>query len=199
MRGHIIGLTGRAGSGKSTVAEMISEIRGDWMVVSEGIADRLKISAARSLGMDASDRDLIKNMESLKIDGSVSWEMGPHGGEMTGRRYLQLYGTEAHRDIFGSDFWIDQILPDPNSPTFGREDEFDLLVLTDVRYENEVKRIWECGGDVWMIHRSEVDPLPGNHRSESFDLVPDVDMMNDGSLDDLRRAVERELSMWVSA
>ena len=30
---------------------------------------------------------------------------------MTFREFLQRYGTEAHRDVFGKDFWLEYTLP----------------------------------------------------------------------------------------
>jgi len=138
-------------------------------------------------------------MDSLKIDGSVSWEMGPHHSEITGRRYLQLYGTEAHREVFGDNFWIDQALPDPCAPYYGRKDPFDLLVFTDVRYQNEAERIRECGGEVWLIDRPSVEDLPDSHASENIDFHVDTRIINNGTLDDLHDAVDRELCYSVLA
>lgn len=112
-----------------------------------------------------------------------------------GRTWLQNYGTESHRDIFGWDFWIDQLLP---LPTTGRPESLPawwtnfnvrpIAIIADVRFENEILRTRELGGDVWLIKRDSVES--DGHRSEQLfpELCTHV-VDNNGSLDDLRDAV----------
>lgn len=153
----IIGLTGKLMSGKDTVYGFIQEWakKNGREAERDAFADRLKLSAGRALGYK---EDEIQWMNDLKQDGSKIIIQIPeqHGyyytHEITGREYLQYYGTEAHRDVFDTDFWVDAVLPFSGVKYNGR-DPYDILVITDVRFPNEAKRIRECGGEVWQIIR----------------------------------------------
>ena len=99
----MIGLHGRMGSGKDTVLERLQVLQpGRFERVS--FADPLKRSAAALLGVS------VEKLEEWKRDEEALLCFGNaenfDAGCMTVRKYLQRYGTEAHRDIFGSDFWV---------------------------------------------------------------------------------------------
>lgn len=152
----VIALTGAARAGKGTTAELIvdllREVEGCYAKV-EGFADRLKVSAARALGFDGDDDACIAFCDWLKIEGSVqvlnqTGKLHANVGPLTGRHFLQCYGTEAHRNVFAEDFWLDAVLP----PTLDRND-CDLLVIHDLRFANEAQRVRDYGGEVWQVVR----------------------------------------------
>lgn len=177
----IIGLTGHARAGKDTVAEFLLEMA-EGRAVRQGFADALKVSACRALGIAGSDPELIEFCNWLKTEGSVLVfdKLGQTKSRQTGRSFLQCYGTEAHREVFGDDFWLDAVLPE------GRED-FDVLVIPDVRFENEARRIIDRGGEVWRIERPDLS-ANDTHASE-LPLPPELvsaTIVNDGTLDVLR-------------
>lgn len=192
MNGYIVGLCGHAGAGKDEVARIVAELRSDWVVRRDAFADRLKISAARALGFYYSDEESIKAMNDLKINGNVACSWSTGSLTISGRTFMQLYGTESHRDVFGENFWVDHVLPNPELAFFGRDDAFDMLVVTDVRFPNEVERVRACGGMVWLVDRPSVAPKDDNHRST---IIPDHDVVvdNSGDLDDLRDTVQTAL------
>lgn len=190
MNGYVVGLAGHAGAGKDEVARIIAELRPDWIVRRDAFADRLKVSAARALGYSCSDQEAIEIMNHIKECGWIETDSRDYATKVCGRTFLQLYGTEAHRDVFGEDFWVDQVLPNSCAGFFGREDAFDLLVVTDVRFPNEVAR-----GLVWLVDRPSVTPKDGDpdHRSS---VIPDHDLVvdNSGDLDHLRDEVRVALT-----
>lgn len=199
MNQYVLGLAGAAGAGEGTVARMIVDIRPDWIVVVDHFADRLKISAARALGLQGDHHDLIQQMNMLKMGGGImtTIECEQEDGGLIetyidGRRYLQLYGTEAHRDLFGPDFWVDQVLPDYSSSDFGRDGQFDLLVIPDVRFPNEVERIRACGGEVWLV-TGRSGATTGHVSEQEVDHT--VVIENTGTIERLRDEVRRELTM----
>lgn len=199
MNGYLVGLTGHAGSGKDEIARIIADLRPDWVVRRDALADLLKISAASALGLRCSNEKKIRAMDSLRLDGEIVMRRAEDHSRpqvrITGRGFLQNYGTEAHRDLFGKDFWIDRMLPDPSLAFFGREDIFDLLVVTDVRFSNEVERVRACGGLVWLVDRPSVAPKDGDPRHRST-IIPDYDLVvdNSGDLDHLRDEVRIALA-----
>lgn len=72
--------------------------------------------------------------------------------------------------------------------TIGRH---DLVVFSDIRFQNEVEMIHEGGGQVWRINRDTSDGIPAIHASEVQDLEGvDLEIMNVGTLGDLRDRVQ---------
>lgn len=218
----LIGLNGEAESGKDTGFDFIKEWgeKNNKVAKRDAFADRLKISAAAALGWEPEldiGLDPIEFCNLLKNDGSVIQVIvePPLDAddlsvtyEISGREYLQFYGTEAHRDVFANDFWVDAVLPTGEACT-ARGDFYpewhenfkdgdlgyeqyvaDLCVVTDVRFPNEAERVKELGGVVWKIDR-EV-PGAGDHPSEQtldpelIDLIID----NNGGLDDYQMMIE---------
>lgn len=206
----LIGLHGKAKSGKDTVYQMIAEdFSGPRVkVVRDAFADRLKISAARAIGFDGTTEECIALCNDIKSRGVLTTEYGPNDEfiSITGREFLQYYGTEAHRQVFAENFWVDAVLPNWHDDDYGREDELtrdDILVITDVRFPNEAERILECGGAVWHLVRPDAD-VGDTHASEQVlpsDLIT-ATVENLTSLDALRAKVHmafyNELAMQVA-
>ena len=209
----LIGLTGKRGSGKNTVGEFIK----DWAQENgekaqlQGFADRLKLSFARIFVPDATLEealtfcDTIKNIGSIKHDTLLPQELFDRFGVknvITGREALQHYGTEAHRDIFGTDFWVDQLLApggstNESSPEWVStwDSDTDYAIVTDLRFPNEADRILELGGFVYEIRRPELDSQEDAHASEQ--KLDDAYMYgffdNNSSLEDLKSEVFLEM------
>ena len=172
----IIGVTGRAGAGKDTVHRILDEQFADYPVNRLAFADLLKDSAMASLGLKYASAAAFKQSGSIKITiGSTEFEM-------SGREYLQRYGAEAHREIFGKDFWIDA--------AFERLQK-GVTIVTDVRFDNEATAIRAFGGMVWKIERPGDEIAESGHSSEQgvSDSLVDQFLINDGSIDDLRTQV----------
>lgn len=211
MEPILIGLGGVAESGKDTTFELIEQwcLTHGYSAVREAFADRLKISAAHALGVFDNEVDFCNDLKEdrSRIDiRMVTPGEGPNTlvHNLKGREFLQYYGTEAHREVFGTDFWIDAVLPlgseTPNGP-FAWWNNFrydlgksggvaDFCVITDVRFLNEAERIKDLGGQVWRLERNtgasdehvSEQELPGN----MIDIVID----NNGTMKELWHGVE---------
>ena len=185
---RIIGLTGFARSGKDTVAALIAEHL-DGSVRTVAFADLIKVSAARSLGVlrhpdDVGSEAVRRWADAFKTGHSIEIKdaQGRVVHSLSGRQYLQRYGSEAHRDLFGDDFWVDQIQWEPDC---------DLLIFTDCRFENEAEAIRARGGEVWRVNRPS--SRAGVHISEvalPSELV-DIELINAGTIQDLALSVGR--------
>jgi hypothetical protein len=118
-----------------------------------------------------------------------SWSIG----EISGREALQRYGTEGHRDVFGSDFWVDQVLPHGDTGYVQRA--YVLIVITDCRFPNEAARVLQQGGEVWRINRDEAKPA-GEHASEVplDDLLVSREIDNNGTLKELEQNLRNALT-----
>lgn len=184
----LIGLTGVAGSGKDTVCELIRDwgAREGVTVRREAFADRLKLSAARLFFPEIELDAAVGWANGLKLCGAVT---SPHV-TITGREFLQRYGTESHREVFGTDFWVDAALA-----TYDEAAPGSVLVVTDVRFPNEAQAIHGRLGEIWRIVRPGAG-VPGNHPSEAPLPGSAVNLIlsNRGTIEDLRVDVDHLMS-----
>ncbi len=187
----LIGLNGRLNSGKDTVYKILKEELGAaYNVERVAFADKLKESAAAALGMSVDLVEYLKNKEDWHYrpdDGS--WRPYGYARPFNMRTFLQRYGTEAHRDIFGQDFWIDAALPRDFSHA-GR-----TVIVTDMRFPNEQDRVRALGGYCALITRPEREGVAGNHPSEQTLTCFDWTIRNTGDLEELK---EKVMEMWGS-
>ena len=145
----LIGLNGRIGAGKDTAKDRIL------MITEQGSQERavlsfaapLKESAAALLNITLAELEALKlNPEAtIFVNLPPSATTGLRRQEMTGRQYLERYGTEAHRNVFGEDFWLEQALP----TTLDHSNM--IVIFTDCRFPNEAQRVREMGGIVVEI------------------------------------------------
>jgi hypothetical protein len=153
----------------------------------------LKVSALAALGIDTADP--LGVCDKLKEEGHIRWSYGPPSehGDITGREYLQKYGTEAHRDVFGQNFWVNVCLPE------GFIHAAQVVVVTDVRFPNEAERIHELGGHVWQIIRPSKDERDAHASEQPLDerLIDGI-IHNDGNLDDLKKSVGIQLTETIN-
>jgi hypothetical protein len=172
----IVGLTGAKGSGKDTVGAYLVK---EHAFERKAFADPLKQSIAALFGIAFSDIDKLKNDPEAFV------------GVYTFRTFIQRYGTEAHRDVFGQNFWVDITLP------LGGYYPGRAIVVTDVRFRNEAERVRYLGGYNWHIHRKAAPENPLQHSSELFDYDDLIDshIHNDDTLQELFDNVERTLSL----
>ena len=73
------------------------------------------------------------------------------------------------------------------------------VVITDCRYDDEAEAVRAAGGKVVRIVRPSLPEPTDSHTSESgiSDHLVDREIVNDGTLDDLRAAAE-ELVRWAA-
>lgn len=161
----LIGLTGTAGSGKDTVYAMLDELYGDEILVERvSPADLLYDSAAAALGVRTTDLEHWKRQD-VWIQVYDRSRPGLLAAQ-TVRSFLQRYGTEAHRDIFGQDFWVKAL-----TPSLVGHDGI-IMAVTGVRFPNEARAVREAGGVVVRVLGPETG-LPPHASEESLpdDLV----------------------------
>lgn len=139
----IVGITGYAGVGKDTLADLLCEN-----------TDFHKLSFATKV------KDLYLRMapaETLELIEKRGWDFVKHHDRSV-RIAMQSLGS-ACRSTFGKDFWIRQAMPTK------RQIEHENFVFSDVRYINEAKAIWAEGGIIIRLKRDGVGPANA-HLSE---------------------------------
>lgn len=181
----MIGIHGKMGSGKDTLLERLRLRSAKFQ--RHSFADPLKRSAAVLLGMTD------EQLDKWKRDGSYRVRV-THDGytvkDLTIRTYLQRYGTEAHRDIFGDNFWVDQAMR-----VADQSPEDAIPVFTDVRFENEALAIIARGGRIIQVSGPDEDT--GEHASEKPLPIDLVDyMLGNSKRDDDFEALDAQVD-WL--
>jgi hypothetical protein len=166
MKRQIIGIAGKARSGKDTVASLLW-VHGGYTRLA--FADPVKMATQAMFGLTrAQTWD-----DELKEIPIARWGLSP-------RQMFQLVGTECVKPIFGDDIWIKRMLVDME---FLGEDN---IVIPDVRFETEADFIRMSGGKILHLVRPGVQSV-AKHVSESGVKVVEGDLaiVNDGTMEDL--------------
>lgn len=174
----LIGLAGRAGSGKDSVAEHLADAHN---ALRYAFATPIKGGLVAMLGLDPQDLE-----DRERKEQPIEW-LG-----RSPRYLLQTLGTQWGRELVAPDIWVRlarRVWAEAvTAPEYGYA---PALVLLDVRFPDEAEMIRELGG--WVVHLRRPDAPPvAEHVSEqplpfvAGDLVID----NGGTLDELRQLAD---------
>jgi hypothetical protein len=143
----IIGFVGFIGSGKDTAADYLVNFHG---FRRDSFANTLKDAVAAVFGWD---RVLLEGRTKEAREWREQqdeWWSNRLGKEITPRKILQYWGTEVCRQGFHDDIWIASL--ENKMRKTG-----DNIVISDVRFPNEIKAIKNAGGQVVRVVRGD-DP-----------------------------------------
>jgi hypothetical protein len=183
MAQRLIALCGYPGAGKDEIAKYLVERHG-WYRVS--FADPMRRAL---LAIDP----WVKVQEGVfhpltEIIDEWGWDYAKRAIPEI-RTLLQRMGTEAGRDIHGENCWVD-LASKLIKNTVGS------VVVTDLRFPNELAAVRKLGGTVVHVVRPGVGKV-NEHASEQMDYyeASHLAVSNDGDLGDLHRSVELVLAM----
>lgn len=178
----IVGLTGYAQVGKDTVGGIMKGLGFERLSFADGVREGMyalnPIVAHGSLTVE----DVLSPgpIRLREIVDRIGWEKAKQISEI--RQLLQRYGTEAGREIFGSDCWIQRALD--------KAEPFLAYVVTDVRFPNEAEAIRAKGGEIWRVDRPGYAPINSHASDVSVDEIePDRIIVNDGTVQELEALV----------
>ena len=168
---NLIGFAGRQGSGKDTCSDILVERHG---YIKFAFADAVKLSCKNLF--DLSDNQLWGTAKDIIDD---RYGQSP-------RQLMQKLGTDFVRHMVRESFWIDKFAE------WYADTDRDVVV-SDVRFQDEVDMIRKLGGRVFMVLRLSNQKLD-SHCSEQSELL-NVDGLinNNGSLDDLPAKLDEEI------
>ncbi len=178
---NVIGIAGKAGSGKDTIARMIScAINGEHGIGKEVIIASFAMPLKQycSYIFDVPLERFYVNKE----DVIPEYGMSP-------RDIMQKFGTDFIRQHFGDDFWInkmEKILSEYQTQGY------HTVIIPDVRFENEASFVRKLG-HVIHVERTNMEEIAlSNHVSEKgISVNPgDIIIRNDGTLGDLQMKVD---------
>jgi hypothetical protein len=135
----------------------------------------------------------IKEFEDFAFTELVDWfhRLGlHHASTLSPRVALQTLGSEWGRGRLGQDIWVNNILSRAKQAIV--DSDYTGVIISDVRFENELAAVKAAGGKVILVERPGKlpDTVGGSHASETeqqgFDKSAFSFMIqNDGSLSDL--------------
>lgn len=143
----IIGLAGKAGSGKDTAALLIQEILAERGLTSTKLSFASKLKDACSLFFGW-DRELLEHDFSYK-EGEIG-DPACDALRLSRREIMQKFGTDAVRNGLHPDAWIIILRL---AIERGEYDGYDVGLLPDCRFKNELKFVREMGGNLLRIER----------------------------------------------
>lgn len=145
----IIGFVGFIGSGKDTAADYLVNTHG---FRRDSFANTLKDAVAHVFGWD---RTLLegrtKEAREWREQVDTWWAARLNMPKLTPRWILQYWGTDVCRVAFHDDIWIASL--ENKMRKTG-----DNIVISDVRFPNEIKAIHNAGGQVIRVKRGD-DPI----------------------------------------
>jgi hypothetical protein len=202
----IIGISGKIGSGKDTLAMVIKKLFPEYDFQNKKFASKIKQITSLIIGCSVED---LENRKFKNTPLGFEWNKGiePNIKQMTPRLMLQLIGTECGRDIIHPNIWVNALFSDYiPKPLYAREStkisDFPNWIISDVRFPNEAKIIKEYGGILVRIERTiftneDTRPIGGvSHTSETaLDdwKTWDVIIGNNGTIKDLEDLAENAL------
>ncbi len=139
----ILGMVGFIGSGKGSVGDILQS---EYGFVQDSFASPLKDAVSKIFGWD-------RQMLEGATKESREWRELPDpfwsekfGYSFTPRLALQLMGTEAGRDVFHKDIWVISLL---------HRNQGKNVVITDVRFKNEIDLVKKNGGKIIRVIRGQ--------------------------------------------
>ena len=166
----LIGLGGYAYAGKDSIANVLEEM--GWF--------RTYMSAPLEQALLTLNPYIINEKFQIvryaELHAAVGYDESKKNPEV--RRLLQTLATEVVRNMFGDDVWIDlafaSLPPDAD------------VVITGIRYPNELEAIRHSGGKAYWVDRPGFGPV-NDHSSDNTLGPDDFDgiIPNHGTLEDL--------------
>jgi len=145
---NTIGLLGNIGSGKNTVAQYLAT-KG---CIPTSFAGPIKDLCTSVFGWP---RDMLEGEtdESREFRENIDlyWSKKLGIPNFTPRLALQLIGTEVMRDHFHPDIWLNSL----EYRVKKLHNENECVVISDVRFKNELDLIKRVGGTTILVQRDE--------------------------------------------
>ena len=165
---RLIGFAGRKGSGKDTCASVLVDSQ---HFERFAFADCMKRIC----------KDLF-DLTDDQLHGSAKDDPDERYGH-TPRHLLQMFGADFIRDMVSKDFWTEKFKRFIGE----RLDDDPPVVVSDVRFQNEVDVIRQLGGKVYLIQRNSL-LAEDSHQSEDVEKLQGISaiIVNDWDVKDLK-------------
>lgn len=171
MKLEIIGLTGKKFHGKDTAANIIAKY---------STSNVIRLSFAQPIKQALSFIHVIP-MDYFN-DPDLKEKPLPDWNGRTPRELAQWLGTDIYRNMFDRNIWIKNM--ELRIKKYLNSEMDTLILITDVRFEDEAEFVKNIGGNIWKIDRSQIIPISSDFH-ESEDGISDnmVDIFFDNNRD----------------
>ena len=162
-------------SGKSEVARFLVERYGYTVVPFAQTLKEALIPVLVALGYtDGQAKHLVTKAKATELPDI----------KLSVRQLLQTLGTEWGRQCVHPNLWL--------MCWQKRISQYDLVVVDDVRFENEAELVRSLGGELWKVERPGTTQVHGHISEGSLDTYEGFSTIlnNRGSLEELRLTVE---------
>lgn len=178
---YLIGITGKARSGKDTAARFFCQAGFRQTAFAEPVKQITAILCHEPL--ENFHDDVLKEQDTELL-------------AMARRKAMQLVGSEAVKPLFGDDIWTRHLIHRLNSGVYG-----DKVVVSDIRYDYEAQALLERGGYIIGMRRRGAG-LTGDAAQHSSEAGVNPDMVdffvdNDGSVGELSHELGKILNYVV--
>lgn len=146
---QVIGICGFIGSGKNTVGKILQEAGYKPVSFAETLKDATSVIFGWERALLEGDTD---ESRKFREQPDEFWS-GVFGYEFTPRFAMQKMGTEAGRNVFGEQIWVESVVK--KMYDIIKSEGETKFVITDVRFENEIKTIERLGGKIFEVARGE--------------------------------------------
>lgn len=185
----VIGVNGFKHAGKDTVANyLVSE----YGFKKYSFATMLKQAVAVLFDIPIEWVDDFKpkpdeNPEVPRVQVILDVE-GKNEYVLSWRQFLQRFGGDMGRGVFGEMFWVNLCLD---------QIEFDKpAVISDVRYDNEARTIWAVQGKIITVERPGFESDGHNSEQPLSAGLPDFTLLNDRGVIELTKSVDWIMNEW---
>jgi len=168
----IIGISGKAGSGKDLVASLIQNATATAWEIKKFAA---KVKEITSL-MTGLPLEVMEDQEEKK-------KVIPGWG-LTLREFMQRVATEAIRENLHHDAWVLSLFSDYIDP------EERKWIITDLRFQNEFHFLREKGAILIRVERPGIKTMDHSSETDLDYATFDHTIINDGSIQDLMEKVD---------
>ncbi len=158
---RVIGLAGKMGSGKDTIAAMLRMRGYKKLSFGEALRKEVLYYATREMCPYGVPAWVMGALGSVRLGGSLTLWNKPTPTLV--RRLLQWWGTD-YRRAQNDEYWVDLL----GTEWFNSTDRY---VISDVRFRNEADSIRSRGGKIWRVTgRHSVCADTSEHVSERVDI-----------------------------
>ena len=199
----LIGLTGPAGSGKDTVADLLQTHAGFHRLafadaLRNEVCDAFSVSLSHLTQRETKEHPISALALSKCIDLSfVARMLVQHSTQgnpinpnapRSPRQIMQWWGTD-YRRAQSADYWTNKTAL--HIYQLMEQRIAHRIVVTDLRFDNEADLITRFGGLIWRVTRPGCDVAPGAHISETTGeaFAPDAVLHNSHDIKHLQQLV----------
>lgn len=172
----LFGILGRKGAGKDTIADhMIKKHNFRKMAFAQPLKDACRV---------------LFNFNEEQLYGNLKESIDPNWGTSP-RTVLQWLGTDVIRNNIkeiipeiNDNFWVN--LMSIKYKQLVLENDCVNVVVSDVRFKNEIDEIHKLGGVIIKIVRPTINNVDTHESEKNIDILcGDYEIINDGTLEEL--------------